>query len=87
MMEGSRDDIKNIKLKESQYLLGHCRRQVPTSAVPRHSNASWIHRVLSQHPPLEEVFDDPVHVLIRDREVVCWGQAVSGKDGGDQTKG
>ncbi|TNN80308.1 hypothetical protein EYF80_009332 [Liparis tanakae] len=60
------------------YLLRDGSCQVPSGAVPRHSDASRVHRVLSQHPLLEEVLDHTVHVLIRDGEVVSRGQSVPG---------
>lgn len=66
-----------MPLKDAvMYLLRHSGCQVPPSAVPSNSDASWVHGVLSQQALLEEVFDHAVHILIWDREVVCWGQAV-----------
>lgn len=66
------------KKKQNHYLLGDCSCQVPTSTIPRHSNAPWVHRILGQHPPLEEVFDHTVYILIWYREVVSRGEAVPG---------
>lgn len=65
--------------KKIMYLLGDSSCQVTPSTITRHSNASWVNRVLGQHPLLEEVFDRMVYILIWDREVVSRGKAVPEK--------
>lgn len=69
----------NINKKLIHYLLGDCSCQVPPSTIPRHSNASWVYRVLNRHPLLEEVFDHTIYIFIWDREVVSRGKAVPEK--------
>lgn len=61
------------------YLLGDSSCQVTPSTISRNSNPFWVHRVLGQHPLLEEVFGHTVYVLIWDRELVSGGKAVPEK--------
>lgn len=61
------------------YLLGDGGRQVAPGAVPRHGDALRVHRVLVQHPLLEEVFHYAVHILEGNGEVVGGGETVPGR--------
>lgn len=67
-----------MKEKVFVYLLGDGGCQVSTSTIPRHNHTRWVHRVLGQNPPLEEVLDHTVHVLKRHWKVVGGSQAISG---------